>query len=73
MPLKRNRVLESDIKKEETETETDKQWTDSTCSQPCVPLIYSFTGGGRMLQPQATPQGRPTPSTSQLRVQNGDH
>jgi len=26
-----------------------------------------------MLQPQTTPQGRPTPSTSWFKVQNSDH
>jgi len=31
-------------------------------------------GGVRVLQPQSTPQGRPTPSTSsQQKVQNNDH
>jgi hypothetical protein len=32
-----------------------------------------FTGGERVLQPQTTTKGRPTPSISQLKVQNSDH
>jgi len=35
-------VFESDSVKEETET--DKQWTDSTQSQPCAHLIHRITG-----------------------------
>jgi hypothetical protein len=30
-------------------------------------------GSGRVLQPKTTPQRRPTPSTSWLKVQNSDH
>jgi hypothetical protein len=56
-PSKRNRALESDSEKEETE----KQWTDSIQSQPCRPLIDSFTGGGKLLQPQTTSQRRLNP------------
>jgi len=49
-----------------------KQSTDSRQYQPCAPLIYRITGGERVLQPQTTPQGRPTTSTNQLKVQNSD-
>jgi hypothetical protein len=40
-----NRVLESDSEKEEI----SKQWTDSTQSRPCAPLIHNCTGGERVL------------------------
>jgi len=66
MPSKRNRVLESDSKKEET----DKQKTDNRQSQLCAPLTYRITGGARVLQPQTTQHGRPTLSTRCLKVQN---
>jgi hypothetical protein len=55
MLSKRNRVHESDSKKEETET--DKEWTDNTQSEPREPLIHRFKGNGRVHQSQTTPWG----------------
>jgi hypothetical protein len=66
MPLNRSRVLESDSEKEETES--DKQWTDSTQSEPCAPLIIHIYR--RWKGASASNQ---LFSTSQLRVQNSDH
>jgi hypothetical protein len=71
MPLKRHKVLESEG--EEEKTETAKQWTDNRQSKPCASLIHRFIGCGRVLQPQTIQQERPTPSTSQLKLQNCDH
>jgi hypothetical protein len=47
MSLKRNRVLESDSEKEDTET--DQQWTDSTQSQPCAPVMHKIAGARKVL------------------------
>jgi hypothetical protein len=64
IPLKRNKVHESDIENKK------QRWT--TISTFCT-LIHRITGGERVLQPQTTPQGRPTPSTSWPKVQNSYH
>jgi len=45
MPLKRNRVLETTVKKK-TQRQTN---SGQTISLPCAPQIHRITGGGRVL------------------------
>jgi hypothetical protein len=63
MPLKRNEVLESDSANEETET--DKQWTDNTQSEPCRGQKGALTSDHLAMKTNS--------SSSWLKVQNSDH